>query len=65
MAAAAVLGFFYLLGQDATYTVQPAAGVDVLGSPPRSPARPFLDYVLSGDGLCLDLLHRSRAQPVA
>ena len=77
MAAAAMLGFSYLLAQDAAYTGQAAvaatattAGAGVGGdssSPQRSPAvpRPFLEYVLSGNGLCLDLLQRRQAASTA
>jgi len=65
VAAAAILGFLLLIAEDANYTAATAAaagGAGLESSPPQRspvpPPRPFLEYVLSGNGLCLELMQR-------
>jgi hypothetical protein len=54
MAAAAVLGFSFLLDEDTAYLARHPPGT---GTPST---RSFLEYVLAGDGLCLELLQGRR-----
>jgi len=65
VAAAAILGFLLLIAEDANYTAATAAAAGVAGvesSPPQRspvpPQRPFLECVVSGNGLCLELMQR-------